>query len=271
MLRLVKFAVIAYLATAVSAGASSLDEIQGPVAVMEVCSYTANDSSGQVVKTLTGRSKVFYDANLNPVEAFSYDASGVILEHRVCKYDKDGRLLEVVVFDGNGSFLEKIIVTHHENTIIYKDYDAKHNLLRETCEEYDETGRLIEATVTYFNYSYFLNGKVRWPFETWLFHYGPDGKLREVVYYDFLHQIPFIEVQEFFYNVESMDLIIKTTRSCWWISDKPLHLYFRGEKIISSDRYGNWTEKHVFEKKERSPGVTDWVLVEVYKRIFWYR
>jgi len=255
MFRLVRSAVIVGLVLMVLGRATEpFSEIKGPVATMEEWSYKVEERFGQYVKTLDARKKVVYDENLNPIEEIIYTRSGVVEKRYLRKYDVNGRLLEVRVYDGKGSLTEITVTEFDAKGALHKTYSSTGQLKGAFREEWDETGRLVRLTTydprtgepkSVAEHSYALDGKLsRWLFTT------KDAQI----------------LISYSYNVEGMDYV---SESITYVLGFKLFSQITGVKIISVDPYGNWTEGRVFEKKERF-GRVEWVLVRVYQRFFTY-
>jgi hypothetical protein len=254
--RLVWLTVILCLILMVLGGATEpFSEIKGPVRTMEEWSYKVEERFGQYVKILDGHKKAFYDENLNPIEEIIYTQSGVIKQRYLRKYDVNGRLLEVRVYDGKGTLTETGITEYDAKGALEKTYSSTGQLKGASRVEFDEKGRLIRVTMynprtgepeSVYEQSYTLDGKLSWSLFT-----TKDAQL----------------LISYSYNVEDMDDVAETVT---YIRGVKLFSQITGTKIISVDSYGNWMEMRTFEKKERF-GRVEWVPLTLSQRVFTYR
>jgi len=241
-------------ATTATALTDPFAELKGPIAAMEEWSYNVEEKFGEPVKILEGHRKEIYDSHSNPIETIEYTVSGTIKKRYVRTYDNGGRLLQVIVYNALGNLEGKTICEYEGNILFAKEYGPTGKLTGAYRQELDSAGRIIRMVL------YDETGKQTGVTES---SYAPDGKLLLTRIVTDTGEI----VTSYSYNVEGMDVVTKTTI---YVAGIKFTTLITGTRVVATDPYGNWTEKHVFTRKERF-GRVEWVLDKVYERIFTYR
>jgi len=237
------------------AGEEPFSQLNGPILTVEEWRYKVEMRFGKPEEILERHSKTFYDEYLNPIETIYFSLTGEIEERYVRTFDSSGRLVQIIKYDG-ASRLVAQTTTEYEGFVEFaRTYNADGHLISATRREMDAQGRVLRLT-TYDVES----GEEK---ATITYSYTPEGYplLTTMVVKGTSTTI------EYTYDFEGMDVISQFTLYLLGIK---ISSKITGTRIISVDQYGNWTEKHTFERKEQF-GRVEWVPQYVYRREITYR
>ncbi len=275
--------VLLALAVGVAVGAQS-DELNGPVASVEVWVSTTEVSFNNTVEVWKSHKVTNYDAEGNIIEEVDYSASDNVVTRTVHKYDASccrvesilygslgaiehrierecdsaGREVQVDVYDSNGRLTSRSFIEYEGRLMRERAYDANGRLTMAVDIETDDNGNTTRMVMydeetgkssSVIESAYTDAGKL---LSTLM--YGEDGKLAGEIRY------------EYAYKKDGMN---EVTTSTLYIAGIPFKSTIEGIVTIL-DSYGNWTEKRTYKQEEKF-GESQWSLTSVERRTIQYR
>jgi len=231
--------------------------LNGLVAKVEQWSYETEEKFGDTVEVWDAHSVRTYDANQNCIESINYTKTGSIDERYVRTFGSNRRLIQVDKYNWLGHFVRKSLVQYEENLQILRSYNADGDLDSARNNELDADGNWIRST----NYDV-ETGDVS---SVWEFSYTMEGEPSSVRMYNDKGELSVSF--DYRYDVDGLDAVCNLVG---YLLGSEFIRCETGTVLVEIDEYGNWTEKHSYEHKERF-GRVEWVLTNVYRREITYR